>query len=105
MNANFFQAMTSSTAAATIDGFDERSRHPSTFEVAEDGASAIPREYSASAAFQRLGGRAIRTATAKNDIFAIAVNRGHDRGFVVVDLERGALCDRADAGGISWAIN
>jgi len=39
MNANFFQAMTSFTAAATIDGFDERSPHPRTFEVAEDGAS------------------------------------------------------------------
>jgi hypothetical protein len=36
------------------------------------------------------GGRVIGPATAKNDIFAITVNRGHTIGVIVgVDLERG----------------
>jgi hypothetical protein len=68
-------------------------RSPHAFDVAENGAKPVQGGRSASAAFQRLGSRAIKTATAKNNIFAIAVNRGHDVGFVGVDLERGALWD------------
>jgi hypothetical protein len=63
---------------------------PHAFEIAENGADPFRGKGSASAAFQRLGSRAIRTATAKSHIFAIAVNRRHDVGVVGVDLERGA---------------
>jgi hypothetical protein len=45
------------------------------FRIADTGAGTTPQGCSASAAFQRLGCRVIGTATAKNDIFAITINR------------------------------
>jgi hypothetical protein len=58
------------------------------FGIADTGAT--PQGCSARAAFQRLGCRVIGMATAKNDFFAITVNRRTIGGIVGVDLERGA---------------
>ena len=60
------------------------------FGIADTGAGTTPRGCSESAAFQRLGCRVIGLATAKNDIFAITINRDTIGGIVGVDLERGA---------------
>lgn len=61
-------------------------------EPPDEGAPRVPRSNGS-------GGRVIRAATAKNDLFAITVNAGDTIGVIVrVDLERGAPAWNAMAG-------
>ncbi|HEV2839863.1 MAG TPA: hypothetical protein VGW39_00925 [Chthoniobacterales bacterium] len=61
-------------------------------EPPDEDAPQVPRSNGS-------GGRVIRAATAKNDLFAITVNAGDTIGVIVrVDLERGAPAWKAMAG-------